>query len=376
MGIRKHVIETREPLLINERASERAIEFGQPGAIQGEAAKSTAWAPLLVGGEATGVISLQNLDREGAFTDSDLRVLTTLAASLSVSLENARLIHETRQRVTELATVNEIGQAVATQLDLDGMYDLVGDLMRDTFSADLVYVAMHDAETDRIEFAYYSEGGVRREEPGLEYGQGLTTGILRSREPLLLNRREDFEADGIHMVGTPVKSYLGVPILLGDRAIGVISVQSMEEQGRFGPADARLLQTIAATVGIAIQNAQLFRDAGRRFDEMAALVDVAREISATLEPRVGAGADGRAGTDVARGRHQRGLPRERGRPVVPGHRGAWRGGGRDPRRHDPDGRGDHRRRGRTAPGRGRERRRWPIRVPRSSPGRRGMSKSV
>ena len=101
MGIRKHVIETREPLLINERATERAIEFGQPGAIQGEAAKSTAWAPLLVGGEATGVISLQNLDREFAFSDADLRVLTTLAASLSVSLENARLFDETQRLFTE-----------------------------------------------------------------------------------------------------------------------------------------------------------------------------------------------------------------------------------------------------------------------------------
>ena len=55
-------------------------------------------------------------------------------ASLSVALENARLIHETRQRVTELGTVNEIGHAVASQFDLDRMYELVGDLMRDTFS--------------------------------------------------------------------------------------------------------------------------------------------------------------------------------------------------------------------------------------------------
>src|SRR4029077_6144737 len=128
----------------------------------------------------------------------------------------------------------------------------VGDLMRDTFSADLVYVAMHDPETDRIEFVYYSEGGVRRAEAGMKFGQGLTSRIIRKRGPLLLNRREDFEADGVEMVGTPVKSYLGVPILVGDRAIGVISVQSMEEQGRFGPSDARLLETIAANVGVAI----------------------------------------------------------------------------------------------------------------------------
>ena len=283
MGIRKHVIETREPLLINERSTERAIEFGQAGAIQGEAAKSTAWAPLLVGGEATGVISLQNLDREFAFSDADLRVLTTLAASLSVSLENARLIHETRQRVTELGTVNEIGHAVASQFDLDRMYELVGDLMRDTFTADLVYVAMHDRETDRVEFAYYSENGEHVVQEGFPYGQGLTSHILRTKEPLLLNRDEDFEAFGNRGVGTPVKSYLGVPILVSDGAIGVISVQSVEAEGRFGPSDARLLATIAANVGIAIQNAQLLREARRRADEMAALADIARDISATLD---------------------------------------------------------------------------------------------
>ena len=234
------------------------------------------------------------------------------------------------------------------------MYELVGDLMRDTFSADLVYVAMHDAETDRIEFAYYAEGGVRRPRSrASSTAQGLTSGILRSREPLLLNRREDFEADGIHMVGTPVKSYLGVPILVGDRAIGVISVQSMAEQGRFGPADARLL-------------ADDRRDRRHRHPERPAVPGCrppvrrdgragrrrARDLG-HARATGGAGADGRAGTDVARGRHQRRLPRERGRPVVPGHRGTWRGRGRDPRRHDPDGRGDHRRRGRTAPGRGR-----------------------
>ena len=105
----------REPrAAADQRASpERAIELGQAGAIQGEAAKSTVWAPLLVGGEATGVISLQNLDREHAFTESDVALLTTLAASLSVALENARLIDETRQRAAELAIVNEVGQALA-----------------------------------------------------------------------------------------------------------------------------------------------------------------------------------------------------------------------------------------------------------------------
>ena len=75
--------------------------------------------PLVVGGRSTGVISLQNLDREHAFSESDVRLLTTLAGSLSVALENARLFEETRQHAAELAIVNDVGQAIAEQLRLD-----------------------------------------------------------------------------------------------------------------------------------------------------------------------------------------------------------------------------------------------------------------
>ena len=107
-------------------------------------------------------MSLQNLDREHAFSQSDMDLLTTLAASLSVALENARLIDETRQRAAELAIVNTVGQALAGQLDLDALIEQLGDQMRDTFDADLVYVALHDPARDMIDFVYYSEGGVQR----------------------------------------------------------------------------------------------------------------------------------------------------------------------------------------------------------------------
>jgi signal transduction histidine kinase/CheY-like chemotaxis protein len=126
------------------------------------------------------------------------------------------------------------------------------------FDADIVYVAIVDPVSKTIEFPYYSEGGERRTEPALPLGSGLTSRILESREPLLLNRADQFAATGVDIVGTPAASYLGVPILVGDRAIGVVSVQSTTVVGRFSDADASLLATLAANVGVAIQNATLF----------------------------------------------------------------------------------------------------------------------
>ena len=182
-----------------------------------------------------------------------------MAGSVSVALENARLVNETRQRVSELGTVNSVGQALSSELELDGLIELVGERVRETFDADIAYVALHDEATGKIDFPYYYESGERHAETPLEYGEGLTSQILSSREPLLLNRREQLE-EAQASVGTPSLSYLGVPILVGNKSIGAISVQSIQEEGRFGEADVRLLATIAANVGVAIQNARLFTE--------------------------------------------------------------------------------------------------------------------
>ncbi|MEA2619366.1 MAG: hypothetical protein QOC97_139, partial [Chloroflexota bacterium] len=280
IGFRKQVLESGQSLMINEDVMGRAREAGQ-GVISGEAPKAVIYAPLMSAGRPSGVVSVQNIDREHAFSTSDLELLTTLAASLSVALDNARLIDETRQRAAELAIVNSVGQALAGHLELDALISDLGDQMRGTFDADLVYVALHDRESDLIEFVYYSEGGVRRENPAMHYGEGLTSQILKTRAPLLLNKDAQFKERTV--VGTPASSYLGVPIIAGDEAIGVVSVQDTTVSGRFGEADSRLLATLAANVGVAIQNARLYRDAQRQAAEMTALAEVAAEISAMLD---------------------------------------------------------------------------------------------
>ncbi len=274
IGFRKHVMATREPLMIEAVTPELLASYGNPPVLSGDASKSGLFVPLVLGGRATGVISLQNVDRTHAFGENDQRLLTTLAGSLSVALDNARLVHETRQRVAELATVNSVGQALSSQLDLDALIELVGEQVRETFDADIAYVALHDEPSGRIEFVYNYESGQRSKPEALTYGEGLTSRILESREPLLLNRSQQFEERGGSIVGTHVRSFLGVPILLGDSAIGVISVQSIEQEGRFGEAESRLLATIAANVGVAIQNARLFTEVERQRGHLESLVSI------------------------------------------------------------------------------------------------------
>ncbi|MEA2678184.1 MAG: hypothetical protein QOJ81_2325 [Chloroflexota bacterium] len=279
----KRLQENPVPIVIDD-VEAWAVEVGTTmNVIQGEPSKSVVLAPLIRGGSAFGHISLQNLDRTHAFSEADVRLLTTLASSLSVALENARLVDETRQRAAELQTVNDLGQATASQLDLEKLIDLAGDQMAATFKADIAYVALLDPNTNQIEFPYHIENGVREPQEPLPLGQGTTSRVIQSRQPVLMNQQAHFAQESTEVVGTEVKSYLAVPIFAGEDAIGALSVQSATQEGRFGDADVRLLTTLAANIGAAIQNALLYGESQRRASEMAALADVGREISATLE---------------------------------------------------------------------------------------------
>jgi GAF domain-containing protein len=143
MGFRRHVIETRESLLIDENLIGAAEQYGNP-LLAGEMPKSVLYVPLVAEGRSTGVISLQNIDREHAFSESDRQLLDTLARSLSVALENARLVHETRQRNAELALINSVQEALAGELEMQAIYDVVGDKIQEIFDAQVVAICIFD----------------------------------------------------------------------------------------------------------------------------------------------------------------------------------------------------------------------------------------
>ena len=173
--------------MIPESTPEIAERYGNPFVHVGEPVRSALFVPLIVGGRATGVISLQNLDRDHAFTDADERLLSTIAGSLSVALDNARLIHETRQRNAELALINSVQAAIAGELDLQAIYDIVGDKIQEVFDAQVVDIGIYDeAAGPASHFPYTIERGVRYPDEPLEL-IGFRKHVMETREPLMIN---------------------------------------------------------------------------------------------------------------------------------------------------------------------------------------------
>ncbi|MGH2644416.1 MAG: GAF domain-containing protein, partial [Chitinophagaceae bacterium] len=278
----KQLIETRQPIVINENYAETAKKYGGSGVTKGLPPKSAIFVPMMVNGEVRGSVSLQNVSRENAYTESELKLLTTLTNSMSVALENARLFDETnrllsesKQRASELTTVNNISKAMTSQLNTTDLIQLVGDQMKDLFRANIVYLALLDKKTQMIHFLYQYGDTMNP----MKFGEGLSSQIIRTGEPLLINRgtAATHEELGISRVGIPAASYLGVPIPVGSEIIGVLSVQSTTQQNRFTENDQRLLTTIASSVGIAIRNAQLFEDVQQAKKEAEAAGNAAKK---------------------------------------------------------------------------------------------------
>src|SRR5262249_47661902 len=286
VGFSEHVLETREPLLIVENVDAEAERYGST-TLAGEDSKAVLFVPLVTGGRATGVISLQNVDREHAFTESDQQLLETLAGSLSVALENARLLHETRQRNAELALINSVQEAIAGELEPQAIYDVVGDRIRDVFDAQALQISMLDETTGLLHDPYILERGERLEaEPWVP--SGFSKHVLETRQPLLIAENLDVESErygSTILAGERPKSVLFVPLVAGGKALGVISLQNVDREHAFSQSDLQLLETLASSLSVALENARLVHETRQRNAELALINGVQDAIAGELEPQ-------------------------------------------------------------------------------------------
>jgi signal transduction histidine kinase/CheY-like chemotaxis protein len=197
---------------------------------------------------------------------------------------------ETEQRTAELAIINSVGEAMASQLDVQTITRLVGDKVRDIFRAEVTSIYLLDRDTDMLHAIYSYDRGYVESVPRPLADFGLTAQVITTRKTMLAGTFEEMmRQGGLTAVYTSrdddeemTESMIFVPIIIGDQVLGAVTVQSYEKHA-YDEADMRLLSTLATNMGVAIENGRLFQETKRRAREMAALSEVGRDISATLD---------------------------------------------------------------------------------------------
>ena len=298
-GFRKIVIDTKQVLLINKDLDKRSQEINSK-MISGKRPKSALFVPLISGGHVTGMISLQDLDRENAFPESSVNLLTTLANSMSVALESARrfdetnrLLKETEQRKAELAIINTVQEGLVREVNMHAIYELMGKRLCEMFNTQTVMIRTFDQEAGTETWNYAIERGARLysdPRPVIWANKELT----KSKKYILINENylevaRSYGSSGVSK-GLPPKSALFVPLIVNDIVRGSISLQNVETENAFSESDVRLLTTMASSMSVALENARLFEETKLLLTETAKgkknvelLSDIGKKITASLD---------------------------------------------------------------------------------------------
>jgi PAS domain S-box-containing protein len=228
-------------------------------AISGEKAEHEGEYTSIIGRRTLLMRSVFNPTEPGKSPTEVIITTEDITERKRMEEESTRLLAETQQRNAELAIINRVGQELTGELDLQKMIELASETLRESLKAHTLYLALYDKQTHKIRWPYYKAGNRQRQQAAMILGQGLTSRILQSAQPLLCETLQQQIDLGAVITTSECETYLGVPILAGKEAIGVLSVQH-PQPNRYNQDDVRLVSTIAANLGIALENARLYAE--------------------------------------------------------------------------------------------------------------------
>jgi len=224
--------------------------------------KSYAGMPIKIKGRVAGFINLDSMEPDH-FTADLAYSLNVFADQAAVAIENARLYDSTRRRAEEMSILNHIGLTITAGLDMNQVLVSLYEQCRQVLPVDVFYVALYDAESGRIELPLYFRDGqddiiLPR---NIHTNPGITGVVIRQRRtislPDTLLPGVESEYNIIRVGGRPSRSYVGVPLILLNQVVGVISMQNYEPY-TYTPEQVSLLETIAIQTAIALQNARIY----------------------------------------------------------------------------------------------------------------------
>ena len=235
--------------------------------------RSGLWVPMLREGNAIGAFCVARPEA-GAFDEKKIKLLQTFADQATIAIENVRLftetqrlLKETEQRAAELAIINSVQDGLASKLDVQAIYNLVGDKIRDIFRATgtAIYLFNHESECQDTPYCFLKQRFVIETHP---YSQ-MCKLMLDAPKPRIYHDVVEYRALGGQALenGEEFKSGMNVPLMVGKEIKGMIHIASLDKDNAYADSDLRLLQTLANSMSVALENARLFDETQRLFKE-------------------------------------------------------------------------------------------------------------
>ena len=230
--------------------------------------KRVLGVPLKSKGKVIGVIIIVDDQKTGSFTPEEVRLVSLFADQAAIAIENARLLEETNRQVEQLGIINRISLAITSGLDMNHVLKTLHEQCQQVALSDVFYVALYDEASSLINIPLYYENGQYQAGPTRDVHEhpGTLGKVIQARQTLYL--RNSFYSETRPSQPTtaglrrPCQSYVGIPLTLRERIIGVMAVQSYQPNA-YTEDDIHILETIATQAAIAIENARLYAEVQR-----------------------------------------------------------------------------------------------------------------
>ena len=260
-GLTSILLRTMQPLLIVKDTEKKAAALGAK--IVGKTAKSWLGVPLVVAGEASGAIIIQDTENEEAFSEGDLLLLTAIASQVAGAIFNVRVLAETRAITVQLQTAAEIARDISTSLDLNELLLKAVNLIRERFEFYHSAIFLIDPKN---EYAIIKEATgdaglqLKKANHKLAIGSNSIVGYVSGvGEPLVVNDTSRDTTYYANPLLPKTRAEVGIPLKIGTRILGVLDVQSTFPYS-FTEEKINVLNVLADQLSIAIINSELFSE--------------------------------------------------------------------------------------------------------------------
>jgi signal transduction histidine kinase len=253
------VIESGEPLIVNDISLDD--QFAKAGLGPGDFL-SIVVVPLHSKRKIVGTVSLISKDLREFHAD-EVQLLLSVGRQIGVAVENASLFQAQQRRAEQFRVIAEVGRQITSITNIDEVLERVVRLIQQSFGYDHVAIATIEGD-----YAVYRVGAGRLwDDPEFDFSpsrlrigdEGITGRVAASGEPIYL---PDVRLDPgyVEMKGSGTLSELTVPVKVKGKVIGVLDAQS-QRPNAFDESDQVVLQSLADQAAVAIENAQLYKQA-------------------------------------------------------------------------------------------------------------------
>jgi sigma-B regulation protein RsbU (phosphoserine phosphatase) len=273
-GLVGAAVTSQMPLLVNDVVGDDRYVSIVPGMC------SELVVPLLHKKRSIGALNILS-HRKDQFTAADVELLRQFAAHVAVGIVNARLFERSRSDADAFETLAEIGRDVASVLDIDELFARIAQSMRRVIDYRTFGIWLLNTDRAELEIKHAVHYGEHIQQKRIPLGEGLVGYAALHGEPVLV---ADVSQDPRYInVVADVRSELAIPMLLKDRCIGVLDLESPELDA-FTKRDVEILTLLASQAAVAIENARLYETVRANEVRLEKELHFAQRVQAALLP--------------------------------------------------------------------------------------------